>query len=112
MDKPLGHSGVPPGTALRRRMSAGVEGNGGDPAMDRTGLVDVPGIKGGIGGDVGGRAAQRCAGARVEWVVVGGAYLVKGLGVLGEHGVAVARVGGRRHAAAVAPHVDTSPQST
>ena len=67
------------------------------------GLVGVPGIKGGIGSDVGGKEAQCRHGADVERNKVGDIVLVKGLGVLGQDHIAIAGHDGRGHTAAIAP---------
>src|SRR6266480_6530858 len=56
-----------------------VERNGSDASAMHHGLVGVPGIKGGIGGDVGGKEAQGGDRTDVEGNKVGDIILVKGL---------------------------------
>jgi hypothetical protein len=46
-------------------MAMAIEGNGGDAAMSH-GLINVPGIEGSIGSEVGGKETQRGYGAQVE----------------------------------------------
>ena len=66
-----------------------IEGNGGDAADGRHRLIDVPGIEGGISGDVGRKEAQRGDGAEVERRKVGDIAFIEGLGILGQHDIPV-----------------------
>src|SRR6266567_1106453 len=84
-------------------MTVLVECNGSDATAMHHGLVGVPGIKGGIGSDVGGKEAQCRHGADVEGNKGGDIVLVKGLGVLGQDHIAIAGHDGRGHTAAIAP---------
>src|SRR6266566_1828703 len=84
-------------------MTVLVERNGCDATAMHHGLVGVPGVKGGIGSDVGGKEAQCRHGADVEGNKGGDIVLVKGLGVLGQDHIAIAGHDGRGHTAAIAP---------
>ena len=83
-------------------MTVLVERDGGD-AVARSGpLIAVPGIEGGIGGQVGGKEAQRGDRAEVERRKVGDIAFIEGLGVLGQHDIPVDRVGAGGRARAIA----------
>jgi len=70
----------------------GIERNGGDaPAMSHH-LVDVPGIKSGIGGDMGGQVTEGGHGLQVQGDEVGDVVLIEGLGELGEGHIAIDRI--------------------
>ena len=62
-------------------MTVLVECNGRDATAMHHGLVGVPGIKGGIGSDVGGKEAQGGDRTDVEGNKGGDIILVKGLGI-------------------------------
>ncbi len=91
--------------ALKDRVAMLIEGNGSNTAMTSSALIDVPGIKGGIGRHMGGIEAQRDDGTLVEGAIVRHIGLIEGLGVLSEHDIAIGGNGGRRHAGAIAPQV-------
>jgi len=57
----LGAQGRAVGQALGGGMPARVERDGGDAAAVGAGLIDVPGVERGIGGDVGGLAPRAAA---------------------------------------------------
>ena len=84
-------------------MAAGVERDGGDAAGRHAGLVDVPGVEGGGGGDIGRGVAQGGGDLAVQRVVVAAVVGVEGLGPLGQDHVAAGGVGGGGDPAAVAP---------
>ena len=91
--------------ALAVGMAMLVERNGGHaPAMGH-GLIGVPGIEGGIGGDVGGEEAQGGDRADVEREEVGDVVLVERLGELGQDHIAIAGNGRAGDARTVAPEV-------
>jgi len=65
----------------------------------------MPRVEGGVGGDVGGPDPPHGDRAVVQRVIIGGIPRIEWLRVFGDHHVAVERVGGGDHAAAVAPHI-------
>ncbi len=79
-----------------------VERDGSNAMAMHDSLVGVPGIKGGISGDVRGKEAQRRHGADVEREEVGDIAFVKGLGVLSEHDIAIDGIGAGRNSRTVA----------
>jgi hypothetical protein len=84
-------------------MAVGVERDGSDAPTQRHHLVDIPGIEGGISGDVDGKAGEGRHGADVEGHKVAHIVLIERLGVLGQHHIAVAGNRGTGHPRAIAP---------
>jgi hypothetical protein len=82
-----------------------IEGYRSNAAMASGTLIDVPGIKGRIGGDMRGREAQGDHGALIERPIVAHIALVKGLGILGQHHIPVVSGDRGSHAGAIAPQV-------
>ena len=93
------------GGALVLRMPMLIERDGGHPSAKDAGLVDIPGIKGGIGGDMGGKAVQDGEGLQIKRHEVGDVVLVERLGVLGQDHIAVLRQRGTGDAGAIAPEI-------
>jgi len=79
-----------------------VEGDGGDAPTMHDGLIDVPGIEGGISSDVSGKKAEGGHGADVEGNKVGDIAFVKRLGILGEDDIAVDGIGAGRDSRPIA----------
>ncbi len=91
--------------ALALRMAMLVERDGGHTPATGHRLVGVPGIEGGIGGDVGREEPQGGDRADGEGEEVGDVVLVEGLGELGQDHITIASNGCTGHAGAIAPEV-------
>ena len=101
----LGTQGDAIGITSALRMAMGVEGDGGHPTAMQHRLIDVPGIKGGIGRDIVGKVAQVDDRLQVQGKEVGDIVLVEGQGVLGQDDIAIASHNGTGDPRAVAPQI-------
>src|SRR5579884_3795360 len=81
-----------------------IEGDRRDATMTAGHLMHVPGIKSGIGCQIGGKEAQCEHGLLVERMKMGDIVLIEALGVLGQHHIAILRHEGGRHPGAIAPN--------
>ena len=86
-------------------VSMAIERNSGDATPMSHGLIDVPVVEGGIGGDMGRELVRGKDGVLEERAVMRHVGFIEGQGVLGEHHIAVDGIGGRRHAGVIAPQV-------
>src|SRR5436305_14674168 len=75
-------------------MAMRVEGNGGNTTSKNRCLIDVPGIKSGIRGDMRGKKAQVSHGLDVQRDKGGDVVLIEGLAILSEDNITVVRGGG------------------
>lgn len=82
-----------------------VERDGRHPRTKDAGLVDIPGIKGRIGGEMSGEAVQDGERLQVEWHKIGDVVLVERLGLLGQDHIAVLWQRGTGNAGAIAPEI-------
>ncbi len=82
-----------------------VERNGGNTATCGTGLVDVPGVIGGISGDMDGKSREHGHGLDVERRKVGDISFIERQGEISQHDITVDGIGGCCDARAVAPDV-------
>lgn len=85
------------------RMAVLVERNGSHAATKDTGLIYIPGIKGGIAGDVGGKATQERQRLQIERHKGSDVVFIEGLGVLSQDDVAVLGEGRGGNTRAIAP---------
>jgi hypothetical protein len=105
MRKPAGQRGHAIRSALVDGMAMLVEGHGSDTTMACRALIDVPGIKGGIRRHMDGIKPQGEHRAEVEGAVIGHIVLVKGLGIFGQHHIAVISGDSGSDAGAIAPEI-------
>ena len=82
----------------KRRFTVLFERDGSDASTMDHRLVGVPGIEGGISGDVGGKALQCGDSTDVEGNKICDIPFVKGLSILGQDDIPVDRVGAGRNA--------------
>ena len=95
----------PVGIALIDGMGVLVLGNSGDAPAEGTGLVDVPGIKGGIGGDMRWKLGEGDHGLVKEGEGVADVSGIEGLGIFSQHDVTIVRSGGSGDSGAITPQV-------
>lgn len=86
-------------------MSVLIERHGSNPAMTGGSFVDIPGIEGSIGGDVGGILSQCKHGPLIHGTKVGHIVLIEGLSVFSEDDIAIVGGEGGSDARAVAPEI-------
>src|SRR5258706_616569 len=82
-----------------------IEGNGCDAAMMHTGLVGIPGIEGGISGDMRGEEAKHRHHLPIEGEKIGDIVLVERLGIFSKDDIPVASGESGDDAGAIAPEV-------
>ena len=105
MRKPDRTQGHPIGSPLALGVSMAVEGDGRHALAVGHRLVDVPSIESGIGGQMSRKEAQDRHRADVQGEEIRDVILIEGLGVLGEHHIAIDRVSGTDHPRAIAPEI-------
>src|SRR6266851_7093456 len=93
------------GVAWHLFMPMIVEGNGGDAPPVGHRLIDIPIVKGSIGGHIGGELVGGNHDALVEWAVIRDIGFIERQGVLGQHHIAIDGISSSRHARAIAPDV-------
>ena len=86
-------------------MSMSIEWDGGNPTMHSGGLVDIPGIKGGIASQMSGEEAQSQDGVFIKGAEIGDIGLIERLGILSQHDIPIVWGSGSRDAGAIAPNV-------
>ena len=94
------------GIAFKDRMSVLVQGDSADTLMESDTVIHVPGIEGGISGDVGGIQLSGQHGVAVEGTKVGHIAFIERLGELRKHHIAIDRVGVGSHPSAIAKEAD------
>jgi hypothetical protein len=80
-----------------------VERDGSDAPPKGAGLIGIPGIEGGISGDMHRKGVQDGHGLDVERDEIGDVIFIERLGELGQHDIAIVRGDGGCHTRAVAP---------
>lgn len=102
MRKPLEQRGVPSGSRGTSSWPWMPERNGGNVELSGHRLIDVAVIEGGIGGHMDGEVVKSHHGAQIERAVTGDIGFIERQGVLGQHDVAVVRIGSGCDAKAIA----------
>ena len=87
------------------RMAVLVERNGSHAAMAGRCFVHVPGIRGGISGDMGRELLEGQDRLLIEGTERGDIGGIKGLGEFSQHHIPVLGSGGGRHPGALAPEI-------
>ena len=94
------------GIAGKRGMSMLIERNGSDAAMQRGALIDVPGIEGSIGGDVGRIGIEGQHAVAVQGAEVGDIAFIERLGEIRHHHIAINGIGAGGDPGAIAKQAD------
>lgn len=100
-----GAEGSAIGVALGGGMAVLVERNGSDAACASSAFINVSGIIGSVGGEVGGIEAERGDSLQVKGMEKGDVVLVERLGIFGQDDVAIDGVGTGGDAGTIAPVV-------
>ena len=90
-------------TGAIRLGGVGIEGNSSNATVMGGFLIDVPGIIGSIGGQMGGEVGKGKSSLIIEGAEVGNITFIKGQGIFSQHDIAIVGSSGSSHTGTIAP---------